>query len=325
MKKILSLASVLALLLFAWPAGASTVDSITVTQIKGEMTYNNQAPFQPVLTIVNNSAHDVHLTVEVYDELLRRTVHATPYTMPISKDPLVINGFVYKPLQTEGQINTYRYRVKSSGGFKEDFYSAQIMRIDATTKQPYYIQVHNPRFPRNTVSSFGPQFRVLTPGLTKEWYMFTPLNLSLQGRQTFTLVGGNMYEVGEVYVDVAGDSVTVNYRYYFDGQTDKIRPVTDFLYFFNDYGSVTTVDHTKLPKTFQFGRPFSIQQQLGGDTNVLMFVRNTESFYRFPMPDQQLLRNQPMSDLRSTERLSMLQMMDPVEGLNLVNDHNYAN
>ncbi len=325
MRKLLSLICVAALMLSAVPAIASVTDNIAVEQVKGEMTYNTSIPYNPVLNITNLSPHDVSVTVEVYDELAKLTVHTTHVVIPAGAQPVTINGFVYKQLANEGQINTYRYRVTSANGFKENFYSAQIMHIDKTTKQPYYVQVHNAYYPRNSVSSFGPQFRVLTPDLTKEWYMFTPINLAQQGRQTITLVGGNMYEVGEVYVDVAGDTVTVSYRYFYDGQTNKIDAVGEFLYFFTDYGSITTVDHKKLPAIFQFNQPFSIINQLGGDTNVLMFVRNTESFYRFPTPDQQLQRNYPNSDARNAQRWDMLTMMDPIPGLVLVNDHNYAN
>lgn len=323
MKKLLSLLMILLLPLF--PAAAGVTDTIAVEQIKGEMTYNNATPFQPVLTITNLSPHDVSVTVEVYDELAKLTVQSTQFVMPVGGTPVTINGFVYKQLSHDGQINTYRYRVTSANGFKENFYAAQMMHIDQRTQQPYYTQIHNAYYPRNSVTSFGPQFRVLTPNLTKEWYMFTPVNLAQQGRQTFTLVGGNMYEVGEVFVDVMGDSVTVSYHYFYDGQTKKIAPVAEFLHFFNDYASITTVDHKKIPETFRFNQPFSINNQLGGDTNVLMFVRNTESFYHFPTPDQQLYRNAPNSEQRNAERQFMLQMMDPVEGLNLVNDHNYAN
>ena len=44
------------------------------------------------------------------------------------------------------------------------------------------------------------------------------LNLSVQGRQTYELVGSNMYVIGEVYVDVYGDTLTVTYHNYYDGK-----------------------------------------------------------------------------------------------------------
>ncbi len=325
MKKFLSLWLLAALLATALPALGATADVLSITQTKGEITYTVEVPGQPVLTIVNMSDHEVQVTVEVYDELARQVLFATPYVMPVGTEPLLVYGFAYKPLQTNGQINTYRYRVTTPGGVKETFYAAQTRHTDKTTNQPYYVEVHNAYLPRNTVSSFGPQFRVLTPGLTKEWFMFTPINLAIQGRQAFTLVGGNMYEVGEVYVDVAGDMVTVSYMYYYEGATEKVKRGDEFLHFFHDYTSVTTVDYKQISSPFAYGRPFSITNDLGGDTNVLMFVRNILSFYRFPMPEKMLSRNYPKSQARTAERGAMLAMMDPVPGLDLVNDHNYAN
>ena len=56
-----------------------------------------------------------------------------------------------------------------------------------------------------------------------------------------------------------------------------------------------------------------------------MFVRNNLSYYRFPAPTVQLTRNYPNSTARKAERGAMLSLMDPVEGVDLVNDHNYGN
>lgn len=325
MKKILSLWLFAALLVSALPVSGATVDAIEITQTKGEVTYTVETPGQPVFSIVNRSDHEVYVTVEVYDELMKQTMFATPYTLPVGTEPFLVYGFAYKHLERNDQINTYRYRVTTPNGVRETFYAAQTRHTDKATNQPYYVEVHNAYLPRNTVSSFGPQFRVLSPGLTKEWFMFTPINLGIQGRQTFTLVGSNMYEVGEVHVDVAGDMVTVSYNYFYEGMTEKIKRGDEFLHFFRDYSSVSTVDYKQLGNSFTYGRPFSIVNDLGGDTNVLMFVRNILSYYRFPMPDKMLSRNYPKSQARTAERGAMLAMMDPVPGMDLVNDHNYAN
>ena len=48
----------------------------------------------------------------------------------------------------------------------------------------------------NTVCAFGPQFRDVSSKLTKEWYMFTPVDLSEDGTQYFELIGGGMYVIG---------------------------------------------------------------------------------------------------------------------------------
>ena len=126
----------------------------------------------------------------------------------------------------------------------------------------------------NTVCSFGPQFRELSPELTSKWYMFTPLDLSKDGKQTFDLIGGSVYRIGKVDVLVEGDSVTVTYK-------DRNRHVWDygqFLTFFADYDAVTTVNPDEIERKFEFGRTYSIENDFGGDTEQLMFICNIVTF-----------------------------------------------
>ncbi len=326
MKRTLSLMLLAALLLSLTPlASLAANDDVKVTLVK-ELYYSNAMPHQPVMTLVNNSPHEVYVTIEVYDEAGRSVVNTQQITLPVGQTPVEVYGFVYKPLTQNGEVNTYRYNITTAGGYKRTLYFAQIMRVDKNTNEITYAQWDNPIFGRNTVTSFGPQFRVLTPELTKKWYMFTPIDLSQQGRQTFTLVGGNMYEVGEVYVDVYGDTVNVTYKYYYDGETgSKIEGISQYLNFFQAYNTITEVEPEKLPSNFAFNTPFSIANNLGGDTNVLMFVRNVETFYRFPTPKAEMRRNYPNTPARKAERGAMLALMDPIAGHDLVNDHNYAN
>ncbi|NLD51907.1 MAG: hypothetical protein GX650_03335 [Clostridiales bacterium] len=326
MKRTLSLLLLAVLLLTLTPmATLAATDDIKVTLAK-ELYYSNAVPQQPVMSLVNNSAHEVYVTIEVYDEATRSTINTQQLTLPVGSVPVEVYGFVYKPLTQNGEVNTYRYKLTTAGGYKRTLYFAQIMRVDKNTNEITYEQWDNPIFGRNTVTSFGPQFRVLTPKLTKKWYMFTPIDLSRQGRQTITLVGGNMYEVGEVYVDVYGDTVNVTYKYFYEGETgSKVERISEYLNFFPAYNTITEVEPEKLPSSFAFNIPFSIANNLGGDTNVLMFVRNVETFYRFPTPKTEMRRNYPNSPSRKAERGAMLMMMDPIAGYDLVNDHNYGN
>lgn len=325
MKKILSVLFVAALLLYLVPMGAYAAGEISVTQSKDRLTYTSDVPSAPVLTISNLVPYDVTVTVQVYDELDRQYIYEEQFVIPAGADPLVVDGFAYKTLSKHGQINTYRYRVTSAGGFQEDLYFAQTMQIDKNTNQPFYFQEHNAYYPRNTVSSFGPQFRIISPDFTQKWYMFTPIDLSVQGRQTFSLVASNMYEVGEVHVDVYGDTVNVTYEYFYEGQTDKVERYKEHLSFFKDYSQALQTDVDTTQTTYAFGQPFSIANSLEGDTNVLMFIRNNLTYYRFPVPTEQFIRNYPNSEARNAQRGAMLGMMDPVEGVDLVNDHNYGN
>ncbi len=324
MKRMLTWFLALAMIFSLAPISGLAADTLKVELMK-EVHLGPTTPEAPAMIITNTTAGDVQVTVEVYDEKDRNVVQTLQFTLMQGDAPFTLNTHAYKMLEGNGAINTYRYRVTTAGGYRKNFYIAQIMYIDKTTQEISWVQWDNPIFPRNTVTSFGPQFRVLTPKMTKQWYMFTPIDLTIQGRQTFELVGGNMYSVGEVYVDVYGDNVTVTYMYHYNGQTDKIQPISEFLYFFPSYNTITTVDPEKINSPFAYGVPFSIANQLGGDTNVLMFVRNVETFYRFPMPTKQLIRNYPNNEENLALRQHMLSIMDPIDGVELVNKHNYAN
>lgn len=129
-------------------------------------------------------------------------------------------------------------------------------------------------YDNNTVCSFGPQFRDVSPRMTDEWYMFTPVDLSADGVQTFDLIAGNMFVIGEVTITVKDGVFEVDYTY-----ADRhIEAGREYFYIFADYESVTEDDLERLPKGFTYGKPYDIEKKLGGDTDVLLFVCNTASF-----------------------------------------------
>ena len=166
-------------------------------------------------------------------------------------------------------------------------------------------------YSNNTACSFGPQFRDVRPALTDKWYMFTPINLSLQGRQEFEYVASNLYLIGKVYVDVAGDWVTVTYRNYYADQGGNTETLSEYVTFFHDLNSVTNVEpETMSDLGFRFGQPISIQNDLGGDTNVLLFVRNRVTYCDYVTNSQKLTRFWPNLPERVALRNSMMAMMD---------------
>lgn len=126
----------------------------------------------------------------------------------------------------------------------------------------------------NTVCAFGPQFRELSSNLTRDWYMFTPIDLSEDGEQRFDLIGGGMYVIGSVTVTVKDGEVTVDYAY----NSRDVQPGREYFTFFADYDSVTREDLNRLPKHYSYGKTYSIEEKLGGDTDVILFVCNTATF-----------------------------------------------
>jgi YD repeat-containing protein len=238
----------------------------------------------------------------------------------------VLTEYTVASDQQGGVWLTYNHRRALLSVQYQDRYSGDIYRYDVKEKAWYLnnMPYNGPVpinlktlqldkeivwYPNNTVCSFGPQFKDVAPGLTDLWYMFTPVDLSHDGTQTFEMVGGNMYVLGQVSLTVAGDSVTVTYSTV-KGKYGHIYMKSEYLNFFKDLGSVTTVVPEDLGEGFRFGEAISIQKDLGGDTNVLMFVRNVATFRNF-VTDEILLRrfykNYPS---RVTIRDAMLELMD---------------
>lgn len=130
----------------------------------------------------------------------------------------------------------------------------------------------------NTVCSFGPQFREISKRTTDEWYMFTPIDLSEDGKQTFDLIAGNMFVIGEVTVTVDNGRFQVDYQY----RSSKIRIGREYFQIFPDYESIRpeNLDNLHAQKRFSYGRAYSIADKLGGDTEVILFVCNTATFQK---------------------------------------------
>lgn len=126
----------------------------------------------------------------------------------------------------------------------------------------------------NTVCSVGPRFQDVRDALTDEWYMFSVVDLSENGMQSFDLVAGGIYVVGEVYVTVKDDSVHVTYAY---DHPDEIYETEKFFRLFTDLDSMDTV-HPEDLESMEYGAYYSISEDLGGDTTVLLFTCNRVSF-----------------------------------------------
>ena len=169
----------------------------------------------------------------------------------------------------------------------------------------------NTWYSNNTACSFGPAFRDARPGLTDLWYTFTPVDLTIQGRQTFEYIASNMYVIGEVYVDVRGDSVTVTYHNFYQAQGGNTQTLTEYYKFFHDLNSVGEVEPERMTdQGFVFGRPVSIERDLQGDTNVLLFVRNRVTYSVYVNPTHKLERYWPNLPERAALRSRMLNLMD---------------
>lgn len=166
-------------------------------------------------------------------------------------------------------------------------------------------------YPNNTACSFGPQFREIKPGLTDKWYMFTPVNLSSSGRQVFEYVAGSVYVIGQVYVDVNGDTVRVTYENFCADEGGNTETVSEYFTFFSDLASVKDVEPETMDDLgFRFGQEISIENDLNGDTSVLLFVRNRVNFRDYVTNSRKLTRFWINLPERAALRQQMIAIMD---------------
>lgn len=119
-----------------------------------------------------------------------------------------------------------------------------------------------------TACSAGPRFRDAGVA-TDEWDMFTPVDLSADGEWKYDLIAGNTHVIGNVTVKVAGGKVTVDYVL----NSKQMKVNSEFVTFLSSIGDVTTIKHDEL-KAYAFGQEIDIEDDLGGDTKVLLYVCN---------------------------------------------------
>ena len=133
----------------------------------------------------------------------------------------------------------------------------------------------------NTACTMGPAFRDET-SLTDKWFRFTPVDLSVDGTQTFDLIGSNLYIIGKVNVTVADGKVTVDCEYV----SKDVKVKEEFCTFLPSLADVTTLEQSEL-KNFPFGEEISIADDLAGDTKVLLYICNVVD-YDSDMPIQMI-------------------------------------
>ena len=249
------------------------------------------------------------ITYTLTDNLSRKILHSETRTgvqagdtlsWPVPYDDTALNGSrpvkqLKATFEMDGKTYSYRFYFHYSKANGQG-------RIDVE-KATWY--------PNNTACSFGPQFREIQPSLTDKWYMFTPIDLSIQGRQQFEYAASNLYIIGKVYVDVNGDQVTVTYENFYADQGGNTETKEEFFTFFPDLASVTEVEPEKMQNPgFAFGQPISIGQHLAGDTNVLLFIRNKVTYSDYVTSHAKLTRFWINHPDRVAIRDEMLARMD---------------
>ena len=211
-----------------------------------------------------------------------------------------IEGSVYDP-ETGAYVETSR---APENDLLRDEWLKNNPPPQAEIAKPSYVW-----YPSNTVTTAGFAFRDERPELTKKWYQFTPVDLSRDGSYSFEMVGGSVYILGKVVVDVKGDEVTVRYATTY-GRHGNVRMESEFFTFFPDLASVSAVEPEELGEGFRFGEPISIEKDLNGDTRVLLFVRNVATFADHVRSDMPRARYWPNHPTRVAHRELLRGLMD---------------
>lgn len=172
---------------------------------------------------------------------------------------------------------------------------------DAPTDRPRSTpRPNNNKSGGQTLTSEGPPFLSFRTDLTQEFFMFTPMDLSVDGEYHFPLVADGLHTVGEAKVVVKSGMVVVSYLVVNGVKVDE---KNEFFTFFPDIRSVPSV----LPKDLQaqklqFGMPYSVQAWLGSDSKVLLYI-NCPVSYKTNLAD---LTTFSFMDAGYLERLAQL-------------------
>ena len=148
-------------------------------------------------------------------------------------------------------------------------------------------------YPNNTICVAGLTLQEADASLPDKWYNVLPIDLTQNGRQVYQLMISNIFLIGEVYVDVWGDEVTVSVSLLEHG---AVRPLNWYGRWFASLSEITTTSIESEADGFSFGEPLSISEDLGGADVALLFIRSKASYYQ-PFRDGTTLtrywRNQP--------------------------------
>ena len=132
-------------------------------------------------------------------------------------------------------------------------------------------------YPNNTICVAGLTLQEADATLPDKWYNVLPVDLTQDGRQVYQLMISNMFLIGEVYVDVWGDEVTVNVSLLDHG---AVRPLGWYGQWFTNLREVTDTSIESTESGFTFGEPLSISEDLGGADTALLFIRGKASYYQ---------------------------------------------
>lgn len=317
----------------------SNADSYKITVKKGDMrsTYDQNGNLVSTQTMIDNRYSVTYYTdgkYTVYDtrsdsaseanyDADGKMVSYSYYNLDMSKYvEYATDGTLLKALVDSKDGKTYIYDAEAgwsvsvqdteTGKWVETPIDASELPEDVNTEdmEPLFIIAKKPKYtwyPNNTVGVAGISLRDTYPELTKKWYNVVPVDLTQDGRQTFTLVASNLFYIGNAYVDVKGDDITVGYALakghgYVKGEC---------LQWFTSVDEITS-DFLNNPEgKVAFGQTISRANDLKGQDVALLFICNTVT-YRQPYTnsDVPLTRYWPNLDEWKAYREDLTALME---------------
>ena len=123
-----------------------------------------------------------------------------------------------------------------------------------------------------TMCVFGPRLKDMGSYLSptsNAWYMFTPFDASIEGRQTYELVVDDSYIVGTATITVENGTVSLTY----DLNTRSLQVDLEFFTFLPDMHVLNQYEPEQLKPIcgMQTGVPYSIAERFSGDTNLVLY------------------------------------------------------
>lgn len=169
----------------------------------------------------------------------------------VNDSSLYVREIAYRVVVTYGSAN----------GPKEEllFYANSIDKNDILISGRSW-------YPNNHATTFGPK-------LEGSWMTYSVVDLSIEGTQTLPLVGAGAWNLGNVYISVQGDEVVITYQMHEDEiATDIYDSITVNDEYLNLYADLPDMLDIGDESIFEYGKPFSIQKDLGGRTIVALFT-----------------------------------------------------
>jgi len=120
-----------------------------------------------------------------------------------------------------------------------------------------------------SICVYGPQFKVIWPDLTDEWYRFARIDLTREGQTIFQLIGNNTHQVGEVTATVSNGMVKIEYSLF--GKRTKV--FKERIQLLIPGMPVTAENLSSNLQGRKVSRNISISRSLKGAASALLFLR----------------------------------------------------